>query len=164
MTGKTTSVAPSRRDLLILAWKSIGTITLGALGFIGLRFLSSHNQPTDFGGVINAGKVDDFDPGTVTPFDDAHLYLVRAEDGGFLALYRNCPHLNCTILWDPHGDQFHCPCHGSTFTREGGVLNPPAPRPLMRFPIVIDPDRQIQVNTGNRIERTEVSAVDFTYP
>jgi hypothetical protein len=44
------------------------------------------------------------------------------------------------------------------------VLNPPAPRPLERFAITIDEGGQIQVDTGDPIERTRVAASDFTYP
>ena len=155
---------PSRRDLLTWAWKTTGVLVLGTGGFIGLRFLSSRSATSDPAGIVTTGLVDDFAPGTVTPFENAHFYLIRADDGGFLALYCKCPHLGCTILWNAEDECFQCPCHGSLFARVGAVLSPPAPRPLLRLPILIDDAQQVQVDTQNRIERTQVSLADFTYP
>ena len=75
--------------------------------------------------------------------------------GGLLALWTKCPHLGCTIPWKPDftfGDTkgwFRCPCHGSTYTKEGGVLVfGPAPRPMDVFPLTVEDDRSIIVQTG----------------
>lgn len=164
MTGELRPDEPSRRDLLTRVWQITGILALGAGGFIGLRFLSSRSAASVSAGVIAAGLVDDFAPGTVTVFENAHFYLIRADDGGLLALYSKCPHLGCTVLWDARDDHFHCPCHGSLFTRDGAVLNPPAPRPLLRLSILIDDEGQVQVDTQNRVERAQVSPSDFIYP
>jgi cytochrome b6-f complex iron-sulfur subunit len=75
--------------------------------------------------------------------------------GGLLALWQKCPHLGCTVPW--RGDfsfrgrtgWFRCPCHGSTYTREGGVLVfGPAPRPLDRFEIEPRDDGSVVVTIG----------------
>ena len=75
--------------------------------------------------------------------------------GGLLAMWQKCPHLGCTVPWRPEFEfqgrkgWFRCPCHGSTYTREGGVLVAgPAPRPLDVFPLEVKEDLSIVVQTG----------------
>jgi len=81
--------------------------------------------------------------------------------GGLLALWRKCPHLGCTVPWRPdfvfQGVQgwFRCPCHGSTYTKEGGIIVAgPAPRPLDVFPLEVKDDKSIVVQTGRQYEFT----------
>jgi len=76
--------------------------------------------------------------------------------GGLLAMWQKCPHLGCTVPWRADFEfqgrkgWFRCPCHGSTYTREGGILVAgPAPRPLDVFPIEIQDDLSIVVQTGS---------------
>lgn len=45
-----------------------------------------------------------------------------------------CPHAGCYYNWDSEAQQFHCPCHGSVFSKKGEVLDGPAPRPLDTLP------------------------------
>ncbi len=75
--------------------------------------------------------------------------------GGLLALWRKCPHLGCTVPWRPdftflgRTGWFRCPCHGSTYTKEGGILVAgPAPRPMDIFPLEVQDDNSIKVSTG----------------
>ena len=75
--------------------------------------------------------------------------------GGLLALWQKCPHLGCTVPWRPEFEfqgrkgWFRCPCHGSTYTHEGGVLVAgPAPRPMDVFPLEVKEDLSIVVQTG----------------
>ena len=152
----------SRRNFLKLAWGALGAAALVEMGAATLSFLAPRAAEGEFGGVITAGNVDDFPPGSVTPFNEGRFYLVRASEGGFLALYRKCTHLGCAVPWDQAAGQFVCPCHASAFERDGEVINPPAPRPLDRFPVTIQ-DGMVQVDTGTRIERDHTSPDDVTY-
>jgi cytochrome b6-f complex iron-sulfur subunit len=75
--------------------------------------------------------------------------------GGLLALWRKCPHLGCTVPWRPDFNflgrtgWFRCPCHGSTYTKEGGILVAgPAPRPMDLFELQIQEDNSLIVRTG----------------
>ena len=75
--------------------------------------------------------------------------------GGLLALWRKCPHLGCTVPWRPdftflgRTGWFRCPCHGSTYTKEGGILVAgPAPRPLDLFTLEVQGDKSVVVTTG----------------
>ncbi len=152
----------SRRDFLKLAWGAAGTLALLEAGGVALTFLSPRVAEGEFGSVFTAGAVEDFPPGSVTAFNNGRFYLVRMEDGGFLALYRKCTHLGCAVPWDQAVGQFVCPCHGSVFETDGQVLNPPAPRPLDRFPVLIE-DGQVKVDTGTVIERDHASPDDLVY-
>ena len=79
-------------------------------------------------------------------------------DGGLLALWQKCPHLGCTVPYRADFNflgrtgWFRCPCHGSTYTKEGGIhVAGPAPRPLDRFAIEVKEDNSIVVNTGTAV-------------
>ena len=81
--------------------------------------------------------------------------------GGVLALYQKCPHLGCTVPFNAGFDfqgrkgWFRCPCHNSTYTKEGGVLVfGPAPRPMDVFPIEVNEDLSLTVLTGRAFEGT----------
>lgn len=152
-----------RRDFLRLAWGVLGGLAAAGAGFIGLRFLTSRATEDAFGGVIEAGRLADFPPGSVTPFPAGRFYLVRLADGGLLALHRRCTHLACVVLWDAEAGRFNCPCHGSEFQPDGAVLNPPAPRPLVRFPVIVEGDT-VSVDTGTPIERDRTGPQDVVYP
>lgn len=56
---------------------------------------------------------------------------VLALGGDFVAVSPICTHRGCTV--DVHGERLVCPCHGSTYDREGKVLKGPAQRPLTRY-------------------------------
>ncbi len=60
------------------------------------------------------------------------IYLKNIEGGEYLALSAICTHQGCVVAPAPGG--FRCPCHGSTYDREGNNTGGPAPRPLARFP------------------------------
>jgi cytochrome b6-f complex iron-sulfur subunit len=81
--------------------------------------------------------------------------------GGLLALYHKCPHLGCTVPWRPdftfdnRKGWFRCPCHGSTYSADGGVkVFGPAPRPMDVFPIEVNADNSLTVQTGRAYEGT----------
>ncbi|HUF12153.1 MAG TPA: Rieske (2Fe-2S) protein [Longimicrobiales bacterium] len=61
----------------------------------------------------------------------APIYLLTLSDGSHAALSPICTHLGCTV--DVAGQRLVCPCHGSTYARDGTVLRGPAERPLRRY-------------------------------
>jgi Rieske Fe-S protein len=71
---------------------------------------------------------------------DAHEdpVYVLAHGGEFVAVSPICTHRGCTV--DVHGERLVCPCHGSTYDREGHVLKGPAERALTRYPVVREGD------------------------
>jgi Rieske Fe-S protein len=62
--------------------------------------------------------------------------------------------------------RFHCPCHGSIYNRYGQIVQGPAPRPMDRVPITIDPSGKISVKTGPTvaITRQVASVSDVAAP
>jgi cytochrome b6-f complex iron-sulfur subunit len=151
-----------RRNFLKLAWGALGAMALAEGGWMAYRFLSPKVVEGEFGGVFMVGNVEDFPPGSVTPVNAGRFYLVRLDDGGFLALYRKCTHLGCAVPWNQEQGKFVCPCHASEFEPDGSLLNPPAPRPLDRFSITIE-NGEIRVNTGTAIQRDRPRSDDVIY-
>lgn len=39
---------------------------------------------------------------------------------------KRCPHLGCALKWNPAERSWDCPCHGSRFDADGGVIDNPA--------------------------------------
>ena len=150
---------PSRRGFLGRLWLLLGGVALAETVWVASEFLKPRRRrknDADDGGVIVAGPVDRFEPGSVTAFQQGRFYLARLQDGGFLALSRECTHLGCTVPWVADEDRFVCPCHASTFDIRGDVLSPPAPRPLDLFPVRIENDI-VKVDTSGPVKRQTFS-------
>ena len=65
------------------------------------------------------------------------IYVLALEPDGIAALSPICTHLGCTV--GVEGPVLVCPCHGSTYDREGRVLRGPAERALRSFPVTRTP-------------------------
>ncbi|MBN2147734.1 MAG: Rieske 2Fe-2S domain-containing protein [Anaerolineales bacterium] len=152
----------ARRDFLKITWAALGGLAVLEIGGLALVYLQPRLAEGEFGGQLNAGRVDDFPPGSVSHISNGRFYLARLPDGGFLALYQRCTHLGCNVPWDQEQGAFICPCHNSQFTTEGDVMNPPAPRPLDLFPISIQ-DGQVIVDTGQPIQRQHFESSQVVY-
>lgn len=153
--------ALTRRDFLKLGMAILGSIAALEAGTAGLLYFRSHSMQGEFGAQVTAGHVDDFSPGSVTEFAEARFFLIRVEDGGFLAIHSRCPHLGCTVQWLEASKQFLCPCHASKFDAHGDYGNPPVARPLDIFPITIEKG-QITVDTTQLTQRTSYSPDQLT--
>ena len=130
-----------RRKFLSRIAALLGTLAVVEAGWIGSTFFGKRRSsvsPEKQAQIQIAGPIERFEPGSVTAFRDGHFYLVRLQDGGFLALHRKCTHLGCTVPWDADEQKFTCPCHASAFDMRGDVLSAPAPRPLEQFAVRID--------------------------
>lgn len=150
-------VPSTRRRFLNRLWLLL--VALGVVEFaVMLAYYFRPRKPqadlrnTD--ALLTAGKVADFKPASVTAYPQGKFYLVRLEDGGFLALSRQCTHLGCTVPWDEDAGHFACPCHASVFDMTGSVVKSPAPRALDRFPVAIE-NNVIRVDAGRRIRRRQ---------
>ena len=153
----------SRKDFMNIVWGAAGAVAAVELALVGLRFLSPRSTSGEFGGTFNMGDFNQIPTGSVTPVEAGRFYLVRLEDGGFLAIYRRCTHLGCAVPFEQSSRQFVCPCHGSKFTTEGDVQNQPATRPLDIFELTITDSGEIIVDTKNPIERNKISPEHITY-
>ena len=57
-------------------------------------------------------------------------WVVKRSDQEVVAFAPQCTHLGCAYHWDERRKNFLCPCHTSTFSLDGKVLEGPAPRAL----------------------------------
>ena len=147
---------PTRRGFLGRMWLTLGGVALVEYAWLAFEFLRPPRESTAALPIVNAGPLDAFDPGSVTAFPEGKYYLVRLEDGGFLALSRTCTHLGCTVPWVGEESRFVCPCHASSFDITGQVLSPPAPRPLDLFAVRIENDI-VKVDVSRPIRRQSFS-------
>lgn len=154
--------AVSRRRFLQLILGSLGALAALEVTGVGLLYLRPRAGAAQQHGKVLAGRVEEFPPGSVTEFRDGRFFLLRTADGGFLALYRRCPHLGCTLNWQPHTRQFYCPCHASTFDEYGNIADAPAGRALDTFAVSIE-NNQVIINTRLVIQRTQFSREQLTY-
>ncbi len=149
-----------RRQLLRLGMTANVLLFLGAFGgfFTGVgAAVPGFFRPIKYpgiGGLIEAGKLDEILNWFKTRNDEPMLvqqgrfFLLHTPDNGVIAAFRRCTHLGCTVPWNSTEDQFHCPCHGSLFHKNTGVVKGgPAPRALDLFPIQQRPDGSVVVDT-----------------
>lgn len=45
-----------------------------------------------------------------------------------------CPHLGCALKYNPQEHSWDCPCHGSRFDRDGGLIDGPATDDMQKKP------------------------------
>jgi cytochrome b6-f complex iron-sulfur subunit len=143
----------SRRELMRKAM--FGTIGLfAAQAAVGSGVFMWPTKVTGFGGKVKVPKkVSEISPSDEPlRVNDGKFYLSRVPEG-VIALYWRCVHLGCTVPWNKAEDAFHCPCHGSVYTRTGQNIAGPAPRPLDYMEVEITSDGEIIVDTGKIIQR-----------
>lgn len=58
------------------------------------------------------------------------VYVVPGKDGKLRVFSPICPHLGCSVGWNPGQNQFVCPCHGGVFASAGERISGPPPRGL----------------------------------
>jgi cytochrome b6-f complex iron-sulfur subunit len=157
---------PTRRSFLNILWLILGGVALAefvtvAFAFLRPRHLKDLREKAE--PIVTGGSVEGFAPNSVTAFVRGKFYLVRLEDGGFLAVSRKCTHLGCSVPWIENEMKFACPCHGSAFDITGKVIDPPAPRALDLYPIIIE-NKIIKVDTRKPIRRSTFRVDQVTYP
>jgi len=164
--GEQASLPPeSRRTFLKKMWAGLGA--LAGIEFIavifGFLFSGKGNKnvyiPKQ---MIEAGPVNSFQPNTVTVFRGGRFYLTRLEDGGFIAISLRCTHLGCSIEWEEEKKRFICPCHSSAFEMNGDVQNPPAPKALDYYPVIIE-NGMIKVDIGTKLQRERYRKAQIVY-
>jgi cytochrome b6-f complex iron-sulfur subunit len=156
---------PDRRRFLQKTWKILGLVALAEVAFFTWNLLRPSRSPNSIikpSSLKIIGNIGDFPVNSVTPDRINKLYLVREEDGGFLALSLTCSHLGCSVLWDEANGQFQCPCHASAFNRKGEVLSSPAPRPLDYYPVIIEAGK-VMVDFSRKLKRKEFQKKQLTY-
>ena len=70
--------------------------------------------------------------------------------------------MGCSINWEEDKKLFICPCHASSFNMNGDVLNPPAPKALDYYPVIIE-NGIVKVDVGDRKEREKFNKAQLTF-
>jgi glycine/D-amino acid oxidase-like deaminating enzyme/nitrite reductase/ring-hydroxylating ferredoxin subunit len=68
--------------------------------------------------------------GAVLREGDQLIATYRDESGAITRRSAVCTHAGCIVHWDSSAKIWACPCHGSRFHPDGGVINGPASAPL----------------------------------
>ena len=115
-----------RRTFLILG----ATFTAGCVSTPTGATLSSVGREQ----IVNAGPAAQYlADGVYTRFRDRGFFIVR-RGASLFALSAICTHRKCKLEAEPD-KTFYCPCHGSTFARDGKVTEGPARRDLPVFSV-----------------------------
>ena len=136
----------SRRNFLKVGIGALSALAVMEVGGAGFFFLQARSQEGEFGEIVPA----------------ARFFLIRAPDGGFLAVHNRCPHLGCAVTWVPQEEKFLCPCHASTFDFYGNFESPPVPRPLDTFAVQIE-DGKVMVDTTQLAQREQFAPAQLAY-
>jgi len=59
--------------------------------------------------------------------------MYRDTEGQLHRYSAVCPHLGCSVKWNPKDATFDCPCHGSQFDVQGTVIQGPAKKGLRKL-------------------------------
>jgi cytochrome b6-f complex iron-sulfur subunit len=155
----------TRREFLNTLWKGLGVVAFIELTVVFFGYLfsgKSENESLKPKQLFDAGNINTFQKNSVTIFRSGRFYLVRLDDGGFLALSLRCTHLGCSINWEEDKQRFICPCHASAFEINGNVQNPPAPSALDYFPVLIQ-NGKVMVDIGTKLTRNRFAKEQAAY-
>jgi cytochrome b6-f complex iron-sulfur subunit len=131
-----------RRIIWACIWGYLGVNFLMFLRFFFPRALYEPNT------VFPVGFPSDFGLGVDQRFlMTERVWVVREPDRIFV-IYARCTHLGCTPEWKSTENKFKCPCHGSGYDSEGVNFEGPAPRPMDRALVKLDPTGKIIVDTS----------------
>ncbi|MCF8381913.1 MAG: ubiquinol-cytochrome c reductase iron-sulfur subunit [Bacteroidales bacterium] len=160
----TNEIKTGRRSFIKRTWKWLGIAALAELTIFTFGMLRQGKKNDDKlnANLMDAGGVEDFPINSVTADRVNRYFLIRLEDGGFLALSIICSHLGCSVLWNKEKEQFLCPCHSSAFDKFGDVMNSPAPRALDYFPVIIESGK-VLVDLSKKIQRRGFDKKQISY-
>jgi len=100
--------------------------------------------------VVSAGRPEHYPLESVTLDPRFGIFIVRSTEG-FYALSAVCSHLGCLTVWKQESGTIACPCHGSTFQRDGSIIAGPAPKPLLWLKMWLTDDGDLMVDRAARV-------------
>lgn len=147
-SGNPDGTALDRRQFVKVGATSLGVAGLGACVF-GFRYLSPNvlYEPSP---IVSVGRPERYTIGSVTLDSRFGIFVVRAQEG-FYALSAVCTHLGCLSTWKPDADAIVCPCHGSSFRRDGTTIAGPAPEPLPWLKMWLSDDGHLIVDRSTTL-------------
>jgi Rieske Fe-S protein len=108
--------------------------------------------PASFGDV-SAGNISNILVGSLRIVGGDPVVIGR-DSGGLYAMTITCTHQGCDV--EPVGSgssaRLDCPCHGSEFDRNGGVIRGPAKAPLAHFSVTVDGSGNVTIHGGVQVD------------
>ena len=141
----------TRREFCACCSKAAGALALGAVAGCGgsPTSPSSNSQalasvsatvsgrtvtmPTAGNALATTGGM------AITQTSLGNFLVTRTGAASASVLTATCTHEGCTVA-NFSGSQFVCPCHGSTYSTSGSVVQGPANRPLQSFAAQVSGD------------------------
>jgi len=114
--------------------------------------------------VFRIGYPSDYSIGVDTKWQAKYRIWVDRTPDRLFVIYARCTHLGCTPDWKSGENKFKCPCHGSGYDSEGVNFEGPAPRPMDRAHVEIDPQGQIIVDTSRLYQQPKGQRSQFNDP
>ncbi len=77
--------------------------------------------------VIGQGKKEEtFSPSRSIMKPQLLMNGIKATINLLTSTSKRCPHLGCTLKWNPAEHTWDCPCHGSRFHEDGKIIDNPS--------------------------------------
>ncbi|HEX2972315.1 MAG TPA: ubiquinol-cytochrome c reductase iron-sulfur subunit [Tepidisphaeraceae bacterium] len=150
------SSPPTRRRFtaaLTIAWGVLAAS--GSILLLILRQFLTPNLARQPRRLWRVGKLRDFLQPSIayeqfkqTPDGTPGFWVVNLQptQPKLVAVSTLCTHLGCIANWQPADQTFRCPCHGSAYDLHGVNFQGPAPRPLERHAISLDPSENVLID------------------
>ena len=134
-----------RRSLL--RWLLGGGFAASLASFLYpvVRFMNPPSVPEAAVNEVVAGKIQDLLPNTgkLVKFGNKPALLIRVNETEWRAYSGICTHLNCTVQYQPSGQQIWCACHNGLYDLNGKVTSGPPPRPLEEYAVRVRGDEVV---------------------
>ncbi len=145
-----------------IVWASIaGFLTTCFLMFVRFFLPRSITEPSS---TFKIGFPGDYALGVDTKWQQQYRIWVDKTSDRLFVVYARCTHLGCTPDWKSSENKFKCPCHGSGYDSEGINFEGPAPRPMDRAHVELDPEGQIVVDISRLFQKPKGETGHFDDP
>jgi glycine/D-amino acid oxidase-like deaminating enzyme/nitrite reductase/ring-hydroxylating ferredoxin subunit len=125
--------SPGRKKLRGGAWTYVSEATDSTL-----RLICDRLSPAEASSLRAVAPGE----GRVVQLEKQKVAAYRDAQGRLALCSAICPHLRGVVAWNPAERTWDCPCHGSRFQTDGGVISGPAEDPLPRLsPATLKPRR-----------------------
>ena len=135
--GSSGSAPPSRRSFLDYLLGTSVIVTLGAILYPILQFMSPPQIIEATQNSVVAGKVNELakNSGKIFKFGSKPGILVRTDSGELKACSAICTHLACIVQYRPDIKHIWCACHNGHYSVDGKNISGPPPRPLEEYKV-----------------------------
>lgn len=140
--GSSGSDPPSRRSFLDYLLGTSVIVTLGAILYPILKFMSPPQIIEATQNSVVAGKVNELakNSGKIFKFGSKPGILVLTDSGELKACSATCTHLACIVQYRPDIKHIWCACHNGHYSVDGKNISGPPPRPLEEYKVNIRGD------------------------